>query len=761
MFDLFPENLQPRIDPIWPWPIVVAVSMVLLGIVVRSYPRRIAHLPRGARFWLLGLRTAAVLLLIWAMFRPSLVITETDERAGQLVIVDENSRSLTLADGPGGLTRWETILKTLEDNQDLLDKIKEKVEVVHFEFNSEITQVEKPSATADGEMTAIGYALDSLSRNLQPEVVTGVILFSDGAQRALPPYDIDPRAAVRQFRAAHNAPIHTVGVGSSSLSESSLDQIAEDLKVNPTVFEKNQVLVGANIRALGVANRDLTVKLMVEDPTVRDPAKNNMKLAAPAQKLRTARTQDVLPVEFSWVPQYAGEYKISIEVEPLDGELITSNNVLTTFVTVLKGGLSVAYFDIWRPEMGFLKKIGQSPDIQVDYQMIRYRGEENPTKIDEEWFAPGKYDVFIIGDVPAKVFGETNLRKLAQAVGQGAGLIMTGGFHSFGAGGYATTPLQDLLPVVMYPTEILNDDELDESLQIDAPVQMLPTTEGRGDFVMRMGDLGDDASTWEKLPKLEGATKLTPKKLGLARVLAESESHQPLLIAQEYNPGRVMAFAGDTTYVWYLGGFANEHQQFWRQVILWLANKDSQGDDSVWVKLEGRRFRPGQKVPFTFGARDNEGKPLKDVEFTTRRLGPVPDGKQIPVAAQRSGDLNFGEFTETALPGEYRVEVSAVRNGEPLGYSAKARFVIFEQDLEMYNPAADPSLLQEISSITQGRFLLPEDFRSFLEELIEKGVNRELTQNTVISLWDNWILLVCFVGVMSTEWFLRKKRGMV
>ena len=170
--------------------------------------------------------------------------------------------------------------------------------------------------------------------------------------------------------------------------------------------------------------------------------------------------------------------------------------------------------------------------------------------------------MYIIGDVPAKVFGEQNLRRLEQAVAQGAGLLMTGGFHSFGAGGYATTPLQDLLPVVMYPTELLNEDELDESLQITEPVQMLPTEEGAGDFVMRLGDLGKNATQWEQLPKLEGATKLTPKKLGLARVLAESDNQQPLLIAQEYNPGRVMAFAGDTTYLWYLGGFEQENQQF-------------------------------------------------------------------------------------------------------------------------------------------------------------------------------------------------------
>ena len=269
-----------------------------------------------------------------------------------------------------------------------------------------------------------------------------------------------------------------------------------------------------------------------------------MKLAAPAQKLRTTRTQDVLPVEFSWTPQYAGEYKISIEVEPLEGELITTNNVLTTFVTVLKGGLSVAYFDIWRPEIGKLKR---------GRPVARYSNRPSNRPLSRRSRTPQKSTTTgSIRENTTSTSSATSRPRCSanetcggwrKRSGSGAGLIMTGGFHSFGAGGYATTPLQDLLPVVMYPTEILNEDELDESLQIDEPVQMLPTTEGRGDFVMRMGEhrrrLG---RVGKNSPNCKGRRNSRPKSLGLARVLAESESQQPLLIAQEYNPGRVMAF---------------------------------------------------------------------------------------------------------------------------------------------------------------------------------------------------------------------------
>ena len=51
------------------------------------------------------------------------------------------------------------------------------------------------------------------------------------------------------------------------------------------------------------------------------------------------------------------------------------------------------------------------------------------------------------------------MHDLAEAVNHGAGLIMLGGFHSFGPGGYGETPLADVLPVVMDRLERQSFDE--------------------------------------------------------------------------------------------------------------------------------------------------------------------------------------------------------------------------------------------------------------------------------------------------------------
>ena len=74
-------------------------------------------------------------------------------------------------------------------------------------------------------------------------------------------------------------------------------------------------------------------------------------------------------------------------------------------------------------------------------------------------FKPGKYDVYILGDVDSTAFQGEELADAGRGVSRGAGLIMLGGFQSFGAGGYGETPLAKVLPVGMDRLERQRPDE--------------------------------------------------------------------------------------------------------------------------------------------------------------------------------------------------------------------------------------------------------------------------------------------------------------
>ncbi len=110
-----------------------------------------------------------------------------------------------------------------------------------------------------------------------------------------------------------------------------------------------------------------------------------------------------------------------------------------------------------------------------------------------------------------------------------------------------------------------------------------------------------------------------------------------------------MAFAGDSTYLWYTNGYRAVHQRFWEQVLLWLARQENQSDQPVWVAVDPRNISPGGRAPLRFGAQDSQKQPLSDVSFTVEVV--TPKGDKRPVTAQKAGREWFADYSGTTEPG--------------------------------------------------------------------------------------------------------------
>jgi hypothetical protein len=179
------------------------------------------------------------------------------------------------------------------------------------------------------------------------------------------------------------------------------------------------------------------------------------------------------------------------------------------------------------------------------------------------------------------------------------------------------------------------------------------------------------------------------------------------------------------------------------------------------VRLDQRRFQQGSRVDFTLGAEDAEGDPLKDASYEVRIE--KPDQTVMTVRPAQRGDGATGSFSDTALPGDYRITVAARDGGETVG-DATARFSVSDQDVELDQPAAEPTLLASLANLTAdagGAGLAPEELPDLLERLKEKAEQFEEEIVETITLWDRWPTLLAFVGLLSGEWYLRKRWGMV
>ena len=765
------------LEPVWSWPLATLLAIALPLLVLATYPPRVRHLPAGTRRFLVGLRLFAALLLVVAMLRPEVRFIEREDSQTTFAVLSDASRSMTTPDGPGGITRRQTVLQRLAASSKQFDKLSELTTMRYFEFDSELRSIDKAPTVgnpddeaATGKQSAIGHTLESLERALQGERLLGALILTDGAHRALPPNDADPRSAATRL-AQVPVPLFPVPFGASAITDSALNIAVEDLTVSPVVSVKNVVPVSAKIQVDGAPDQQFAVQLLVEDRSGR-PADQDGELkvpsagngARPSVRIKATRSRQTIPVDLSYIPEIPGEFRIAVRVVPLDGEVKTTDNERQTLVSVRKGGISVAYFDTARDEQLYIRQVNASQQIQLDYFWARVGEFQNLSQIEPDLFLKGRYDVYIIGDVPADAFGADNLRQLSRRVDEGSGLLMTGGFYSFGAGGYGSSPhdqLEPLLPVLVKSQDAAAAGKIDESLQIERELQMLPTEAGQRHFVMRLSTQ-DNLATWQKLPPLFGAMKLQ-RRNALVDVLAKSDDGTPLLFALSRGSSRVMAFAGDTTWRWYTNhpdDFRAEHQRFWRQIILWLARKELESEQPVWVQVDPRNFDPGSQVPIELGVRDNDGQPVTDAEVKVRLT--APDGTERDLAALRSGDRWLADFGETQEPGIYRIAVTATRDGQAVPGMATTRFMVDSRDLELDNPAADPALLQDLALATGGRVIAPEQLDEFLQELIDRDATQlEDKRVTRLTLWDNWPFLLVFVLAISAEWFVRKRRGLV
>ena len=326
----------------------------------------------------------------------------------------------------------------------------------------------------------------------------------------------------------------------------------------------------------------------------------------------------------------------------------------------------------------------------------------------------------------------------------------------------------------MLPIEYGEFDKLDRQM-FDEPIRekqhIRPTNPDRGlamlpsrrfgDMpIMRLAPRDKNRETWERLPGLEGANLFRALKPS-AKTLAVTPEGQPLLVAAEPGAGRVLCFAGDSTWLWCMAGFEKEHKQFWRQVVLWLAKKEDSDKPGVWVKLPQRQYTPGRPVEFSVGATSPQAEPLPDATFEANMA--LPDGARQPLHLVRQGDQTRGLFKDALAPGDYTITVSAVDAGTPLG-EARARFIVYDQDLEMENPAPRPALLESLSKMTEasgGKIFSPEELPELCRRLRERPRDLEVPIETKTTPWDKPAFFLLIVGLLTAEWFLRKKWGLV
>lgn len=722
-----------------------------------SPPRRIV---------LASLRLALIFILIFVLLRPSHIVTENEKQSATLLLLLDKSRSMQIQDTSSGSSRWQQMRKLLSTLKEPLSRMRDEkeIEVNFYAFDRGATAIEldgflKQTALPSGSESAYGNSMQDVLRKEDGKRLLGMILIGDGAEQTVGITETDP-ASVARLLDRLGCPLYTVPFGDRKDKGQIRDIEVTSMPDDFVVFAKNRVPVQGTLRISGYLNRDLPLQLVLETSDGKEEIVGTIQV-------RQSDTLTEVPFEFDYTPTQPGRYKIVVRAPPQDGEVTTDNNELPAVLTVLEGGIRVLYVEgEIRREQRFLRRaLAASPDMDISLLTLNPQERDSWPRMDlANYFKPGVYDVVVLGDVDSRAFfpgsadRPADLQLLRDAVLQGQGLLMLGGWHSFRAGGYHLTPLAEVAPVKMdrrIDRFVIQqfDEPIDQTLHIPGPLVMQPSVPwGAQSEIMQIAAEGDNLQAWRRLPPLTGANRFRGIKTG-ARVLADDGKGDALLVTAEPG-GRVAAFAGDSTWRWVMNGFADSYRRFWRQVILWLARKEEQKVNDIWITLDQRRFTPGQRIPFEAGIKNESVSDKKDT-LIARLVG--PDGRSREVSLARTGANFSGTIRNCEVPGNYTLTVAV--QGEETDRKDSTQFFIYTKDRELAGSTSDASMLKSIANQTKdlgGKVVPPEQLKDWIEEVIETPVEMEQKIKVSMSFWDKWYVLVFFVGLITAEWCLRK-----
>jgi uncharacterized membrane protein len=741
--------------------LLVVLPAALLGLTVATYLGT-PSAKRGRTGIVLALRLLAFALAGLAVLRPALAAPERNALRSQLLIVCDGSGSMTIKDA-NNLRRWELLLRTLRESGPELDRLRDEqqVDVRFYKFAGDVSAFQPSDAgTADGKRTDTGAMLHALLQRREGPTPRALLLLSDGADNGSP--RMPPLAEAARWRNLP-CPIHTFACGNPTTAERQNDIAITSIATEPALVpSKGKLTVKLGIDAPGLENSKVRVRLFLD---------NEEKAASDETLMLT--TGNVVKLQCN-APAQPGEVKLRVQVdhptrpnEVPPGDQFPLNNKIETYVTVTKEGVSVLLVDKQRAmEPQFIcDALTKDPRIRVTPVWLRGGQTIDANSGDLFHFDRQPYDVIILGDVTAaqvRAVSPQALDAIEHLVSRGAGFVMLGGYSSFGNSDWQGTPIEKMLPLDLPASRG----------QIEQDRKMLPTQNGLRGFayLLRLTDDARPEKAWESLPELEGISRLRKSNKGIESVLAESDRGEPVLIAQNYGDGRVLAFAGDTTHRWVVNPQKQQmHGRFWRQMVLWLAKQEN-AEGSVWLKPDVRRLPVRGDLGFSVGVRSRGGVDLKDGTYSVEVVG--PDGIKTPVPTARTATDDRGTFVKTDAPGEYLLTVHGKAkdpsSGETIEGEASAHFIVYDEDVEMKRRAADHEFLKKLAAAGGGDFHRVEELPDFLRRLHSQDLARNKPKLRLRPDWrtrerSSFLLMffVLFVTILSVEWVLRRRWGMV
>lgn len=758
------------------WVAAGVAALILLTVLYRAERRLV---PRGIGLTLLGLRLAAALALISALFEPAARRTHNETVRGRIILGVDRSDSMETADTPNGATRREIVRRLLE--QDWLKSLIQQGDLEALAFARETTPGTIASMTQAAPddparlITDWTGVLDHALIDRQGQPVTAVILLTDGLQNSANAEAAEHTLGRLKTR---GIPVHAVWIGATSPPR---DVAIAAVRAPETVERGQSARIEATIKLDGLP-AGTEVPVVLERPgapplrqVVRAPADRTRPTAAFSLPFETQGVSNLTLV----VGPVPGDARADNDRQPLR-VVVTDDQVIVLLVSGEAG---------W--DFQYLRNaLRRDPHVKLEAIVLRQpRGPDSAGSTYPSAWPTGpetmkdpleSVDAIIIGDLDPTDLSAEAWQHIERHVGTGgASLILTAGPRGWPALAEQATlakllPLRAVRPV---PVDAQAIDPKRPALPAGIRIEPDPAALGGTWPMLQLStDPDHGAGIWAELPGLPWMLAGTIKPTATALAFAVPDSTATVIAAMPYGLGKVLWIGTDGTWRWRFRAGDAVHHRFWGQVAAWAArDKLSAGNRSVQFGAVPPRVPEG--APVVIRARFDETvappPPLVVAQVlpnakaeSAERDPPIP----VPVAVialQPRGDPPgvLEGSVPTLPPGSYRVRLDVPQlandqldNADAATKPTAPLEVIPRASTERIELTANPDAIRRLANATGGRVFTPDDIDALPATLKTRTIVRAKIETT--RLWDRPEALIAFVAILTIEWLLKKRAGL-
>ena len=727
---------------------LAALAVVAVGVVTyRTYREVRANGRPVDRLVLTGIRLTILALLVLCLFRPVLVLSQVVAQQNFLGGLIDDSRSMEIADRDGE-TRADFVTQQFGGEESpLLTALADRFALRLFGFSSSTDRIESVDELVfDGTQTHLGQALARAHEELDGVPLSGLVVISDGADNAE-----EPLADALLPLEAAGVPVFTVGLGR--------EEYSRDIQLS-RVDTPRSVLKGAALVVDVVVTqngyRGETVSLQVEDEG-RIVADQDVTLPDDGEPTT---------VRVRFTAADAGPRLFSFRVTPRPDEMVTQNNERNVLILVEDTREKILYFEGEpRWELKFVgRAVADDQNLQV--AMLQRTAENKFMRIgveDAEDLVGGfprtreelfQYRAIILGSIEANFFTPDQLRMIADFVSErGGGLLMLGGQRAYAEGGYAGTPVADVLPVVL--GEPTGEDDAGFFLETD----VRPTRAGATHPATQIADTEEaSGARWLELPPITLVNEIRDVKPGATTLLTSGDESLIVLAFQRYGAGKALAFPVQDSWIWQMHADIpvedQTHETLWRRLLRWLVDGVP---DQVVADLPKDRVELDESLALRAEVDDANYEEINNSQVSAWITD--PDEELIEVPMDWTADRD-GEYVASFAPrkeGLYEVRMEATSDGDLLG-SDTAYIRVAPSDSEYYDSTLRTPLLERVAEETGGRFYTTDTVDSLVDDIQTVGGGVTVIEER--DLWDMPIFLLLFLLLMLGEWGYRRSRGL-